>query len=96
MPVVIRPSADVDLLLIWDFIARADFNAADDYLRWLAEEFDLLATQPFMGRARDELKPRLRSFVVGNYIIFYFPIEDGVAIERVLGGHQDVDPGLFL
>ena len=34
--VVIRPAADVDLLLIWDFIARDNFSAADNYLRLLA------------------------------------------------------------
>ena len=51
----------------------------------MSSKFDLLATQPLMGRARDELKPKLRSFVVGNYVVFYLPTEDGVAVERVLG-----------
>ena len=32
--VVIRPAADVDLLLIWDFIARNDASAADSYSRY--------------------------------------------------------------
>ena len=94
--IVIRPTADVDLLLIWDFIARNDASAADNYLRWMSSKFDLLATQPLMGRARDELKPKLRSFVVGNYVVFYLPTEDGVAVERVLGGHQDINPDLFV
>ena len=49
-----------------------------------------------MGRVRDELKPNLRSLVVGNYIVFYLPFGDGVAIERVLEGHQDINPDLFL
>ena len=94
--VVIRPAADVDLLLIWDFIARNDASAADNYLRWISGKFDLLATRPLMGRARDELKPKLRSFVVGNYVVFYLPAEDGIAVERVLSGHQDIDSDLFL
>lgn len=97
MPTVIRrPAADVDLLLIWDFIAQDSPNAADQYLRWLADRLELLATQPFMGKARDELKPQLRSFIIGNYIVFYIPLEDGVAIERVLEGHQDINTDLFL
>ncbi|CAN5479562.1 hypothetical protein BH24DEI1_BH24DEI1_07390 [soil metagenome] len=87
--VVIRPAADVDLLLIWDFIARDNPSAADNYLRWLADRFDLLATQPLMGKAREELKPKLRSFVVGRHIIFYMPFEEGIAVERVLAGPQD-------
>ena len=94
--VVIRPAADVDLLLIWDFIARNSPDAADNYLRWLSGKFDLLATQPLMGRARDELKPKLRSFVIGSYIVFYLPIEGGVAVERVLEGRQDINSDLFL
>ena len=93
--VVIRPAAEVDLLLIWDFIARNDADAADNYLRWLSSKFDLLATQPLMGKARGELKPKLRSLVAGTYIVFYLPTEDGVAIERVLEGHQDINPELF-
>lgn len=89
--VIIRPAADVDLLLIWDFIAHDNPSAADHYLRWLADKADLLATQPFMGKARDELKLNLHSFVVGRHIIFYIPVEDGIAIERVLAGHQDIE-----
>ena len=58
--------------------------------------FELLATQPFMGKARDELKPQLRSLAIGNYIVFYVPVEDGIAIERVLEGHQDINTDLFL
>lgn len=89
--VIIRPAADVDLLLIWDFIARDNPNAADNYLRWLSEKFDLLASQPLMGRSRDELGPKLRSFPAGRHLIFYQPQEDGVAVERVLEGRQDVE-----
>ena len=44
-----------------------------------------------MGRARPELAADLRSFPVGNYIIFYRPIEDGVEIVRVLSGARDID-----
>lgn len=67
--VVFCPAADVDLLVIWDFIARDNSDAADNYLRWLADKLKLLATQPFMGKAREDLRPGLRSFVVGNHII---------------------------
>ncbi len=96
MPTVIfRPAADVDLLLIWDFIAQDSPSAADQYLRWLASRLELLATQPFMGKARDELKPQLRSFVIGRFVVFYLPTKDGVATERVLGGHQDANTDLF-
>ncbi len=88
--VIKRPAADVDLLLIWDFIARDNLEAADNYLRFLETKFQLIATQPQSGRVRDELKPNLRSFPIGNYVVFYYPLEDGIAIERVLQGSQDI------
>ena len=44
-----------------------------------------------MGRSREELVPKLRSFPVGNYVIFYQPISDGVEIVRVLHGSRDIE-----
>ena len=53
--------------------------------------FDMLADTPFAGRARHDLKDNLRSFPVGNYIIFYFPLPDGIEVVRVMHGRQDID-----
>ncbi|WP_008538835.1 type II toxin-antitoxin system RelE/ParE family toxin [Bradyrhizobium sp. CCGE-LA001] len=33
----------------------------------------------------------LRSFPVGNYVIFYIPLPDGVEIVRVMHGRLDID-----
>jgi toxin ParE1/3/4 len=43
-------------------------------------------------RQREELSPRLRSFPVGSYIIFYRPTQDGVEIARILHGARDFPP----
>jgi toxin ParE1/3/4 len=48
-----------------------------------------------MGVSQDELKTHLRSFSVGNYLIFYFPIENGIDVVRVLQGAGDIDSFLF-
>jgi toxin ParE1/3/4 len=80
-----------DLDEIWLYIAEDNPPAADDLLDALYERFVLLAQQPFLGRARPELAPNLRSFPVGNYVIFYRPIDDGVEIARVLRGSRDID-----
>jgi toxin ParE1/3/4 len=80
-----------DLDEIWLYIAEDNPPAADDLLDTLYERFVLLAEQPFLGRARPELAPNLRSFPVGNYVIFYRPIDDGVEIARVLRGSRDID-----
>lgn len=47
-----------------------------------------------MGRKRDELVPNLRSFPVGNYLIFYRPINQGIEVLRVLHGARDI-PSIF-
>ena len=50
-----RPLAEADVLQIWDHIADDSITAADRWVDRLDEEFLLLASQPMMGRARDEL-----------------------------------------
>jgi toxin ParE1/3/4 len=62
-------------------------DAIDDYCR-------LLADFPEMGRKRDELAPSLRSYPVGNYVIFYRVESKGIQIIRVLHGARDL-PGFF-
>jgi toxin ParE1/3/4 len=48
-----------------------------------------LAKNPLMGTARDELLPNLRCFSVGNYVIYYRPVADGIDVVRVLHGARD-------
>ncbi len=44
-----------------------------------------------MGRSRAELAPDLRSFPVGNYMIFYHTLVDGIEIVRIISAARDVD-----
>jgi toxin ParE1/3/4 len=85
------PQAEFDLTSIWDFIAHDNVRAADALLVRIEAAFDMLAANPLAGRARDDLAPTIRSFPVGNYIIFYLPLSDGVEVVRVLHGRQDID-----
>jgi toxin ParE1/3/4 len=55
----------------------------------------LLAEFPGLGRQRDELGPAVRSFPVGNCIIFYLPLADGVEVIRVLHGARDIRKFMF-
>lgn len=64
-----RPLAEADILEIWDYIADDSLTAADRWVDHLDEQFRVLATQPSMGRARDELAPDVRSFPFGRYVI---------------------------
>ena len=95
MPRVLRRSeAEPDLFLIWERISLDNPDAADRILDQLEAEFDLMATQPLMGRERPELAPQLRSFAYGRYVVFYLPLDDGINLVRVLDGRQGVD-GIF-
>ncbi len=76
------------------YIARDNAPASNEFLDAMNETFELLAASPFMGRARPELAPNLRSFPVGNYVIFYRPLRDGIEVVRVLSAARDT-PSLF-
>ena len=86
-----RPLAAADILDIWYYIAEDSFGEADRWVDRLDEKLHLLAMQPLMGRARDELLAGLRSFPFGRYVIFYMAVEDGVDVVRVLHSRRDVD-----
>ena len=59
-----------DLIDINDYIAKNDIDAADRFLDRIYEKCQLLANFPNMGAKRDELMPGLRSFPVGDYLVF--------------------------
>ena len=83
-----------DLDDIWLYIASDNRTAADRFIDELVGKFQTLATQPGIGRSRDELAESLRSFPVGNYVIFYRALADGIEIVRVLSGFRDI-PNVF-
>lgn len=86
-----RPRAAADIVEIWDYIAEDSLEEADRWVDRLDEALQRLATQPLMGRARDELSAGLRSFPFGRYVVFYLPEPDGIDVVRVLHGSRDVD-----
>ena len=54
----------------------------------------LLSEHPAIGRNRSDLCLNLRGFPVGNYIIFYYSVDAGIEVVRVLHGARDI-PELF-
>jgi toxin ParE1/3/4 len=85
------PQAEIDITSIWQFIADDNVKAADATLDRIDQAFDMLAQNPMVGRARNDLGMNLRSFPVGSYVIFYVPVSDGIMVVRVMSGRQDVD-----
>ncbi len=89
---VLLRSAEADLADIWRYIARDSPQNASRLVRRIRTMCSTtLADNPYIGRARPELAPGLRSFPVGNYIVFYRPIEDGVEVVRVVHGSRDIE-----
>ena len=84
------PQTEIDLTAIWDYIAAESVRAADTLIDRIDATFDMLAESPFAGRDRSELRAELRSFPVGNYLVFYAPTPDGVEVVRVMHGRQDI------
>ena len=79
------PRAFRDLEEIHDFVAEDSPKAALRLVNVLEKKCETLARSPGMGRSREELAPRLRSFPVGKYVIFYRRIDKEIEIIRVRG-----------
>lgn len=88
----ITNQAKKDLDAIWEYLTERSFERADTILDEIQNRFPLLAQFPKIGRTREELSPNLRSFPVGEFLIFYRPMEQGVEIVRVLGGRRNIEP----
>ena len=83
--------AEKDLLGIWTYLATtAGLNIADIQVAKVESEFTFLAANPKAGPTRFDLRPRLRSWPVGNYIVFYRPLKSGVEVLRVIHGARDL------
>jgi toxin ParE1/3/4 len=86
-----RPQAEADLEEIWWYIAQDNPDAADVLLDQIEERCAVVAQFPLMGTARHDLLPSLRSLAVGNYVVFYLPLNGGIEVARVLHGRRDLD-----
>ena len=87
----LKPKAKHDLQDIWWFIAQDNPNNADKFIDRIYETLLVLADHPKMGVKRDEIETGIRSHVIGNYSIFYHPLEAGVEIIRILHSARDID-----
>lgn len=90
------PLAKVDILQIGQYIAKESQNRATAYrfLDKLDERLKILARHPHGGYERPDLGDTVRSFPIGQYIIFYRPMKDGIQLIRLLHGSRDI-PKVF-
>jgi toxin ParE1/3/4 len=50
-----------------------------------------LADFPEIGRSCNNLQPKLKSFPMENYLIFYRPTASGIEIVRIVSGYRDLE-----
>jgi toxin ParE1/3/4 len=90
----LSPAAEAELDDIWFYIAKESqsIEIADRVVDSITDRFFLLATHPHLGRRRDDdLRPGLRSFSVGDYVIIYRVENDDVLILHVMHGRRDIE-----
>jgi len=90
----LAPQAEAELDDIWYYVAKqsGSIEIADRVVDSITDRFFLLARYPYMGRRRDhDLRPGLRSFPVGQYVIIYRIEDEDVLILHVVPGSRDID-----
>ena len=102
-----REAAKRDLIAQWVWYAQtASFEVADGFLVAAESTLTLLATQPQSGSpffvSKIELQGMRRVPISDGFekiLLFYFPLQDGVDLIRVVHGSRDLtsllDEGFF-
>lgn len=93
MPQIYKRSlAQQDLVNLWLYTYEEWGEAqADKYLDAIEHTLHLLAEQPLLCRAREELSPPVRIHHHEHHLIVYTEAEQGINIIRVLHENMDVE-----
>jgi toxin ParE1/3/4 len=97
MRIRLAPQARADLDSIWLFIARESGNIeiATRTVGSIADKFALFSKFPQIGKSLEsEGRPKVRTFPVGNYVIFYSVQPGEIRILRVIHASRDAE-GIF-
>jgi toxin ParE1/3/4 len=82
-------AAVADLDEIAARITEADPATAKRLLLRLHTKCSLLAKLPRLGRARDDIRPGIRHFPEGPFVIYYRVQPDGIEVLRILRGARN-------
>ena len=80
-----------DLEDLCEYITQTNPKAASRTFDSIRQRAKLLATFPNMGKPYDRLAPNLRGSIVNDYIILYYPKDDGIDIARIMSGYRDLE-----
>jgi toxin ParE1/3/4 len=90
----VAPQAEAELDNIWHYVAKesGSLEIADRLIESISERFYLLSRHPHIGRRRDrDLRPGLRSFPVGEFVILYRIEDADVVILHIFRGSRDIE-----
>jgi toxin ParE1/3/4 len=86
------PAFKDDLNSIFDYIAEDNPSAASKFVKKIKDTCRHIDRFPEIGIARDDIRlgTNLRSFPVGNYILFYRATAAHVEMVRIIHGSRDI------
>ena len=87
--IVLLRAARRDLDDIWSYIAERDVDAADRLIDRLKRATLLLAERPYAGMDAAILRPGLRKWTVGAYVVFYLIGAGRIEIVRIVHSARD-------
>lgn len=92
MALRVAPKAASDLDAIWERIAAqsGEYQLADEVVTAETQRFFILGRHPHLGRARDSLRPGLRSFPASGHLIIYNVGSRNLLVLRVIDAHRDI------
>lgn len=61
------------------------------YRATLRKTISILASEPEIGRARDDQLPGMKSHPTGSHVIYYMPLDNELLVVRVLHNRRDPD-----
>lgn len=78
------PLATKDIKETWVYLSEQNEEVAVAFIRSIIQVCETLSHNPSMGRDRTDLIVNLRQFPFERYNIFYFQIECGIEIYRII------------
>lgn len=92
MRIRLAPQARTDLDAIWLYVAceSGSQESATRSIVAITSKFALFASFPYIGKSLEsELRPQVRTFPVGNHLIFYSVKTSEIRILRIIHSSRD-------
>lgn len=80
-----------DLNEICDYIAQNNPRSASNLFDAIRQKCKLVANFPNMGKRYERVRPNLRGFLVGDYIVFYYVYDQEIFIVRIVSGYRNLE-----